>query len=463
MSSCPICLEPELTVPAACVPCGHTFCHSCITQWTLTNRHFSLSLCPQCRAPVRQVQKLFISDWPVMLRTIAVTGVGSRVPSPLSPWRQFVQGTLLLLHIAAARYDAIAHYLPEWLETLYRYVEQSLERLVAWKQRMTNCAGRCWLAWCDLDRGSQVVVVSGVGLAVLLLVEDLSQKDGVHRGVVLPILALMAHGLQQLLCVAAFLVYRPLVCCLACGTEIATAMVDMGAVAAAGAVWVMYDALSLPWLLLTVLGHLLHNILAGCMSLLRLAMACLLVAVIFGNQAVSTQVVIAVGGVVRWVQQFQAQHARQLQQPTNTAQPERTIALEEDSSVDRSQNAWEEIDVPPDPVVAELDAVLQRLPFLRRALQHVLLDPRVAPIVAGMLDVMGRLVTPHARIGGQGQIPPDQAPTGQLENNGGRGEDEGMDGEAAGDAWDMEALDDQDDFLHLDNHIHLENHMDITI
>ena len=64
MSSCSICLEPELNVPAACIPCGHTFCYACITQWTRSPPRFGVSLCPQCRAPVREVQKLFISDWP---------------------------------------------------------------------------------------------------------------------------------------------------------------------------------------------------------------------------------------------------------------------------------------------------------------------------------------------------------------------------------------------------------------
>ncbi|KAK7498619.1 hypothetical protein BaRGS_00010279, partial [Batillaria attramentaria] len=69
MSACSICLEPELREPAACIPCGHTFCHACISQWIQSRStlglHFGPKKCPQCRVSIGGVQKLYLSDQPM--------------------------------------------------------------------------------------------------------------------------------------------------------------------------------------------------------------------------------------------------------------------------------------------------------------------------------------------------------------------------------------------------------------
>ncbi|KAL8598404.1 hypothetical protein ACOMHN_032681 [Nucella lapillus] len=114
MSSCAICLEPELNSPAACVPCGHTFCLACITQWTRNPPRFGLSLCPQCRSPVREVQKLFISDWPVS--GTGSGGGGQTTFTQLSAWQQFHQLLLLLVHFLFIPINSLAHYGPEMAE-----------------------------------------------------------------------------------------------------------------------------------------------------------------------------------------------------------------------------------------------------------------------------------------------------------------------------------------------------------
>jgi hypothetical protein len=50
-NECPICLENKKD--AACVPCGHTFCWSCI------NDNKSLTNCPMCNVKLERKMKLY--------------------------------------------------------------------------------------------------------------------------------------------------------------------------------------------------------------------------------------------------------------------------------------------------------------------------------------------------------------------------------------------------------------------
>jgi xanthosine utilization system XapX-like protein len=76
---------------------------------------------------------------------------------------------------------------------------------------------------------------------------------------------------------------------------------------------ISYDALTLPWLLVTVAGRLVYNILAGCMSILRLAALFGLVGVMCGSEAVANRILATAHMVLDWVQQLQVQHLRQMQ------------------------------------------------------------------------------------------------------------------------------------------------------
>ncbi|XP_076438499.1 uncharacterized protein LOC143277516 [Babylonia areolata] len=287
MSSCAICLEPEMNSPAACVPCGHTFCLACITQWTRSPPRFGLSLCPQCRAPVREVQKLFITDWPVSGTSSGGVGVGGGPPAltQLSAWQQFHQLMILLVHFASIPAHSLARYGPELARQLTVWLNQQADRLVALRATLIRCAATCGREWRDLGLQGQCLVGAAVLLVGLLLVQDLQAADGIHRGVVLPVLLLLLHMLHQLLFAAAYLLWRPLACLLACGLEVGVAGLDVAGVVAWAVLCVLWDALCVPWLLLCLAARLLGWGLGVLAGLVRLVMFLLLLALSLGLPA----------------------------------------------------------------------------------------------------------------------------------------------------------------------------------
>ncbi|XP_070203314.1 uncharacterized protein [Littorina saxatilis] len=318
MSSCPICLEAELKVPAACVPCGHTFCHACITQWTRSPPRFGLSLCPQCRVPVREVQKLFISEWPV-----SSSNGDPPALSHLSPWQQFTQLTTLFMHFLSIPFHAVASYGPELVDRLTVWLNQQIERLIVLRTQLMRFGASFQQEWHDLGLPAQCLVGASVLLVALLLVQDLQDEDGIHRGIVLPIFLVIAHILKQLVLASAYVIYRPLNCVAACGLEVVVAAGDVGYVLGSAMLWIAFDALCIPWLVICVAARVLVGLLSVLASVVRVCMFCVVVTLLLGvptflaspnNQPLRAQVPALGQAVVEWVRQTLLHHSQRAAQ-----------------------------------------------------------------------------------------------------------------------------------------------------
>lgn len=178
----------------------------------------------------------------------------------------------------------------------------------------------CLRDWQDLGRPAQCLVAAGILLVALLLVQDLQDQDGIHRGIVLPILLVIADIVRLLFTAATFMLYRPLSCLATCALEVALAAADVSFVLATALLWVTYDAICIPWMLACVAARVLCALLSGVASLLRVGFLCMLVASAVGvprrlatpnQQPLRAQLTDLLQAALEWLRQQQgAQHRR---------------------------------------------------------------------------------------------------------------------------------------------------------
>ena len=178
----------------------------------------------------------------------------------------------------------------------------------------------CLRDWQDLGRPAQCLVAAGILLVALLLVQDLQDQDGIHRGIVLPILLVIADIVRLLFTAATFVLYRPLSCLATCGLEVALAAADVSYVLATVLLWVTYDAICIPWMLACVAARVLCALLSGVASLLRVGLLCVLVASAVGvprrlatpnQQPLRAQLTDLLQAALEWLRQQLAQHPQQ--------------------------------------------------------------------------------------------------------------------------------------------------------
>ena len=178
----------------------------------------------------------------------------------------------------------------------------------------------CLRDWQDLGRPAQCLVAAGILLVALLLVQDLQDQDGIHRGIVLPVLLVIADIVRLLFTAATFMLYRPLSCLATCGLEVMLAAADVSYVLATALLWVTYDAICIPWMLACVAARVLCALLSGVASLLRVGLLCMLVASAVGvphrlatpnQQPLRAQLSDLVQAALEWLRQQLTQHPQQ--------------------------------------------------------------------------------------------------------------------------------------------------------
>ncbi|KAL8598406.1 hypothetical protein ACOMHN_032683 [Nucella lapillus] len=213
---------------------------------------------------------------------------------------------------------------------LTEWANLQVERLMMLRDRLVHCAVLCQQEWRDLGLQAQCFLGAAVLLVALLLVQDLQDEDGIHRGIVLPILLLLVDIVHQMLFVGAFVVYRPLHCFLACGLEVGMTVVDVTYVVGASLLWVVWDAVCVPWLAVCVAARLLCFLLSTLAGVVRVCMLGLVLALSFGlpafmaapnnNQALRGQIPELIQAGVEWLRQLLIRHTQQ--DPNQEQQPQ---------------------------------------------------------------------------------------------------------------------------------------------
>ena len=181
----------------------------------------------------------------------------------------------------------------------------------------------CRREWQDLGRPAQCTVGAALLLVALLLVQDLQDPDGIHRGIVLPILLVLVDIFKQLLFAGAYAFSRPLACCLACGAEVALAVADVGVVLVVALAWVVFDILCIPWMAACVAARLLCSVLSVLAGFVRVCVFCVVVAVSLGvptflatpgNQAMRAQLPELMQAAVEWLRRTLLHHTQHVAQ-----------------------------------------------------------------------------------------------------------------------------------------------------
>ena len=188
---------------------------------------------------------------------------------------------------------------------------------------MLSVTVACHREWQDLGRPAQCFVGAGILLAALLLVQDLQEEDGIHRGIVLPILLVIVDIIKLLFTTAAFILYRPLNCLATCSLEVVLAAADVSYVLASALLWVIYDIACIPWLLVCMAARLLLVVLSWVVSLMRICLFCVVVIFALGvptflgapnDQPLRDQLSDLLQVAVEWLRQQLQQHSQQAAQ-----------------------------------------------------------------------------------------------------------------------------------------------------
>lgn len=203
MSACSICLDTELREPAACVPCGHTFCYDCITEWLQTPgpRLYGRmgARCPQCRVTVAGVKKLFVSDH---LGSVVPISQLLPQPPPMSLWQQVKRFALLVISQILLVYElfeqiAVSNY--REVAGMTRNVFQSIGR------RYQRSFAFLHLLWGGLSEWARYALVMCLLMTIALVMEDVQQEDGLHVYMVVPMVRLVVGMVFRILHTVGFI------------------------------------------------------------------------------------------------------------------------------------------------------------------------------------------------------------------------------------------------------------------